>query len=184
MIIALTGTIGSGKGEAAEHLKKKKYQYLVYSDILREVAERRGIEATRANLHILGKTLKEEERDPGFLTKLLLTKISKKNAIVDGVRNVGEIKRLKREKEAFVIGVTASQRVRFKRILSRKREGDPTTFDAFKKIDNIENRGKTKGQEINACLEHADVVIVNDGTLEKFHKKLDAYIESLTKKQP
>ena len=54
MIIALTGTIASGKGEVADYLKKKSFQYFMYSDVLRDVAKARGIEPTRENLHKLG----------------------------------------------------------------------------------------------------------------------------------
>ncbi|MBI2140190.1 dephospho-CoA kinase [Candidatus Woesearchaeota archaeon] len=182
MIIALTGTIGSGKGEAAKYLQEKKFQYLVYSDVLREIAKQKCIEPTRENLHRIGRKIKEEGHDPGFLSKRLLKKITEKDAVVDGVRNVGEIQELKRHARTFVIGITASQRLRFQRIVLRKREGDPATFAAFKRIDNIENRGRTKGQEINACLRHADITIHNNGSIKELHGKIDRFLDSIVSK--
>ena len=182
MIIALTGPIGSGKGEAALYLKEKGFQYLVYSDILREAAKEQGIEPTRENLNKIGISIKEQFHDPGYLSKRLLEKVSKKDAVVDGVRNVGEIKELKKMKDAHVIGVAAPQRLRFRRVFGRKRDGDPTTFSAFKKIDNLENRGKTKGQEINACLKHADFIIHNSGAVGDLKKKVDEAIALFTKR--
>ena len=137
MIVALTGPIGSGKGEAALYLKEKGFQYLVYSDILREAAKQQGIDPTRENLNKIGIHIKEHFHDPGYLSKSLLAKITQKDAIVDGVRNVGEIKELKKRKDALIMGITAPQRLRFKRIVGRKREGDPITYRVFKKIDNL-----------------------------------------------
>jgi dephospho-CoA kinase len=180
MIIALTGTIASGKGEVADYLKKKNFQYFMYSDVLRDIAKHKGISATRANLHKIGKEIKEKMKDPGYLSKRLLKKITKKKAIVDGVRNVGEIEELKKKKDVHVIGVTAPQRERFARLLKRGREGDPSTFAEFKRIDNIENRGKTKGQQINACLDAADFHIYNNKTIKQLHKEIDAILEKIS----
>ncbi|MBI2138082.1 dephospho-CoA kinase [Candidatus Woesearchaeota archaeon] len=183
MIIALTGTIGSGKGEVAKYVEQKGFQYLVYSDVLREIAKQKGIEPTRQNLHKLGGAIKEKVHDPGYLSKQLLKKITKEHAVVDGVRNVGEIEELKKSGDAYIIGITAPQRLRFLRLRKRKREGDPLTFPEFKRIDNIENRGRTKGQEINACLKHADYMIANNKGVRELHQKVDEILRSIAQKR-
>ena len=48
--------------------------------------------------------------------------ITKEHAVVDGVRNVGEIKELKNAGDAFIIGITSPQSIRFLRLRKRKRE--------------------------------------------------------------
>jgi dephospho-CoA kinase len=173
MIIGLTGTMGSGKGEIVKYLKVKGFEHYVYSDILKEIARQRKIEPTRINLQKLGTQIKKETGSPGILSKKLLKKIKTDKAVVDGIRNADEITELKKAKDVIIIGVTAPQKLRYKRIRKRHRPGDPLTWNEFKKIDNLENRGKTKGQETNKCLKMADRVIINDKSLEKLKENLD-----------
>ena len=63
MIIGLTGTMGSGKGEIANYLIKKDFEYYCFSDILKEEAKKRNIKPTRKNLQKLGSDIKKQ-RDP------------------------------------------------------------------------------------------------------------------------
>lgn len=179
MILGLTGTMGSGKGEVVKYLKSKGFEHYVYSDILREIAKNRNIEQTRANLQKLGTDIKRESRNKGILSKKLLKKIKTDNAVVDGIRNRDEIIELKKEK-AHIIAITAPQKLRFQRLRKRNRPGDPTTFNEFKRLDNLENRGKSKGQEINKCLKMADSIINNNSTLEKLKEQADKILNSIS----
>ena len=180
MIIGLTGTMASGKGEIVKYLKAKGFEHYVYSDILREIAKQRGVEPTRENLQKLGTDIKRETKSPGILSKKLLEKIKTNKAIVDGIRNADEIRELRKQRETYIIGVNAPKRVRYERIRKRNREGDPKTFSEFEKLDNLENRGKTKGQEINKCLKMADFIINNNNTLEKLKKEVDKVLSSIS----
>jgi dephospho-CoA kinase len=180
MILGITGTMGSGKGAAVEYLKTKGFEHYTYSDILRDIAGKRNIEPTRENLQKLGLDIKIESRNMGVLSQEMLKKIKTDKAIVDGVRNVDEIEELKKKKGVYILGVTAGQRVRYKRMRKRNREGDPVTFSEFKRLDNLENRGKTKGQEINNCLKMTDFLIENNGTMDKLKKKIDEVLEKIS----
>jgi dephospho-CoA kinase len=182
MIIGLTGTMACGKGEVVKYLKKKGFEHYVYSDILKEIAEQRNIEPTRENLQKLGNDIKKETKNLGILSKKMLKKIKTDKAVVDGVRNPDEIRELRRKREAYIIGIDASQKIRYERMKKRKREGDPKRFSEFKKLDNLENRGKTKGQEINKCLKMADFMIINDGSLEELHKETEKILETISQK--
>jgi len=176
MIIGLTGTMGCGKGEVVNYLKSKGFEHYVYSDILRDIAKQRNIDPTRENLQKLGTDIKKQTKNLGILSKELLKKIKTDKAVVDGIRNIDEIKELKKE-NAIIIGISAPQKIRYQRIKSRNRQGDPKTFEEFKKFDNLENRGKTKGQEINNCLKNADHIINNNKTLEKLKSNIDKILE-------
>ncbi|MBW2975091.1 AAA family ATPase [Candidatus Woesearchaeota archaeon] len=180
MIIGLTGTMGSGKGEIVRYLKTKGFECHVYSDILREIAKQRNIEPARANLQKLGASIKNKSKNKGILSRKLLKKIKTDKAVVDGIRNKDEIAELKKGKETYIIGVTAPQKLRFKRLRKRKREGDPKTFHEFKKLDNLENRGKTKGQEINDCLKMADFKVMNNSSIEQLKNKVDKILETIS----
>ncbi len=69
--------------------------------------------------------------------------------------------------------MNASQRLRYDRLKRRNRKGEPGTFFEFKRLDNNENRGKIKAQEINKCLKIADSVIINNSSLEELRRKID-----------
>ncbi len=176
MIIGLTGTMGSGKAEVAKYLARKGFEHFVYSDILREIAEQRDINPTRINLQKLGNEIKKKAN--GILSKKISRKIKKENAVVDGIRNMDEIREFRKRKDFYLIAITAPQRIRYERIRKREREGDPTSFKDFKKLDNKENRGKTKGQEINRCIRASDFVIANKGSLQQLKKKVDKILAS------
>ena len=178
MIIAITGPMASGKTEVAKYLESKGFEYFAFSDILREEAKKRGIEPTRDNLQKLGNRIKKEANNQGVLSDIICNKV-KKNAAADGVRNLDEIISFRKRKDFKLIGVTASPRARYSRIKKRARPGDPETYQKFKKLDNMENRGYTKAQDINNCVNEADFKIVNNGTLEELRKKVDEILAKI-----
>jgi len=180
MIIGLTGTMGCGKGEIVNYLKSKSFEHYVYSDILREIAKQRNIEPTRENLQKLGTDIKKQTKNWGILSKELIKKIKTDKAVVDGIRNIDEIRELKKRKDTIIIGVNASQRLRYNRLKKRGRQGDPKTFKEFKRLDNLENRGKTKGQEINNCLKKADFIVNNDKTIEELKNRVESILKSIS----
>src|SRR3989344_5991426 len=167
MIIGLVGTIASGKGEVASYLKSMGFEYYSFSDILREEAEKRGLQQTREGLQKLGNALRREFNNEGILAKRLLAKIKTKKAALDGVRNLVELAELRKANSFYLIAIDAPQKLRFERMQKRKRKGDPAAFEDFKKIDDAENKGISKGQEINACIAEADFKISNTGTIDE-----------------
>jgi dephospho-CoA kinase len=180
MIIGLTGTIAAGKSTVAEILKEKGFEHHTYSDILRKEAKRRGIEPTRENLQKLGNQFKEESKNLGILSRLIIENTQSKNIIADGIRTADEIKELKKY-GACVIGIDASQELRYKRLISRKRVGDPLTFDEFKKIDDHENKGFTPGQDIGSCLRNSDYIITNDKSPAELRSKVEEILDKCSK---
>ena len=178
MIIGLTGTIASGKSTIADILKERGFEHHTYSDILRLEAKKRKIDPTRENLQKLGNQFKKDSKNLGILSRLIIENAKTNNLIADGIRTIDEIKELKKYPDSYVIGINASQELRYRRLASRKRSGDPLTFEEFKKIDDHENKGITEGQEINKCLKNVDFLINNNTSLEDLKKQLkDILIE-------
>jgi len=178
MIIGLTGTIAAGKTALAEILKKKGFAHYTYSDILRIEAKKRNIDPTRKNLQDLGNKVKEESNNQGILSRMIIENAKTSNIIADGIRTPDEIKELKKNPDTIIIGIDAPQLVRYDRLISRKRKGDPISFDEFKKVDDHENLGLTAGQNIGECLKIVDHLIVNDSTFDVLSKRIE---EILTK---
>ena len=148
MIVGLTGPIAAGKTTAARFLHG--FLYYTYSDILRAEAKKRGIPETRENLQKLGTDLKKG--NPGILSELILSQSKGKDVVADGIRTTDEIDALRKAGNAVIIGITADQEIRYKRLLLRQRKGDPSSFQEFLRIDNAENSGAREGQNIAACL--------------------------------
>lgn len=172
MIIGLTGTMGAGKGEIAELLKDKGYEYYVFSDVVKEEAKKRGLNLTRENLQNVGNLLREEY-EQGILAKMLIARFKSGKVVVDGVRNSDEIRELRKNGNFVLIGIDAPQRLRFERLKKRARPGDPTRFEEFKRMDDKENKSVGRGQEINKCLKMADYRIINDGSLDRLKDQVE-----------
>ncbi|MBU0614836.1 MAG: dephospho-CoA kinase [Nanoarchaeota archaeon] len=179
MLIGLTGTMASGKGTVAEYLKNKGFEGYVFSDVIKEEARKRGLEITRENLQKTGDALRKEHKNEGILAKKLLLKIKSDKAFVDGARNADEIHELRKRKDFVLIAVDAPQKVRFERLKSRGRSGDPKTFEDFKKLDDLENKKLGGGQEINKCMALADHKIENTGDVKELIAKIEKILSLL-----
>jgi len=179
MIIGLTGANASGKGEAARYLKLKGFEYYSLSDILREEAKLRGMDPSRENLIRLGNELREKY-GPSVLANLVIKKaVAKKDYAIDSIRNPFEIKALRKLKGFTLLGIDTPVELRFKRMLNRKRPGDPKTLEEFREKEKRENISSDTNQQLENCLKLANTIIINDSTIEEFHKKIDAAIRKI-----
>ncbi len=181
MLIGLTGGLAAGKSEAAQYLAKKHgFTLLVFSDVLREEAKKRGIEPTRENLQTLGIALRKETGNDAILAEKLLL-LLKGKTVVDGIRNTAEIRALRRHSPFLLLAIDALPQIRFERLTSRKRPGDPTTMATFTENDKREYLGIIPAFEIGKCMRLASATIKNDFTLEHLYKAIDAVLANFSK---
>lgn len=179
-VIAVVGPIASGKGALIELLKEIGYGYVSLSDVVREKTKAWGLELTRSNLQDVGDSLRQKF-NPAILAQLASHPIKshpEKKFVIDGVRNPAEVAYLKKEFQAYVIGITASPEKRFAMMKKRGREWDPKTWDEFK-ISEERDRGlgqASYGQQVEKCLQLADLVIDNNGTLKEFQDNLRYFL--------
>ena len=182
MIIGLTGGNASGKGEAARYLQSKGFEYYSLSDILREEAMARHIEPLRENLIRLGNELREKN-GPSVLADLAAKRTQdKKNYVIDSIRNPFEIKALRKLNGFILIGIDAPVETRFKRAVARKRPGDPETLEEFIEKEKKENIASPANQQLENCLKAADILIINDSTIEYLHRKIEGAIRNALQK--
>lgn len=173
-IIGLTGTNGSGKGEAAEFFKKHGYAYHSLSDILREELNRRGQPLTRNNLIRTGNDLRRR-----YGTDILARRVMKRvrgKAVIDSIRHPQEIAFLRRRKGFLLLTVDAPPAVRFERVKRRGRDESAATLDAFIRKEQEEMTERPEGQQLHRCFELADRTLVNDTTLEDFYRQLEEFL--------
>jgi len=173
-LIGLTGTNGSGKGEAAAYLQKKGYAYFSLSDVIRDALRKEGKEDTRDNLIEKGNELRNKY-GPDILARMAMEKVEGK-AVIDSIRNPSEVEYLRREKEFILLAIDAPVELRYERVKQRGRQESVTTLEEFIKKEKEEMTDSEKGQQLHSCMKMADFMIMNDGALEDLHLKLEEIV--------
>lgn len=181
MIIGIAGTISSGKDVVAKILSKKlNYPVFTFSDLLSKEMEKKNINPTRKNFQDFADGLRKKHGND-ILAKLIFQNSPRDNMIINGFRNLAEVKYFRnlKNKKFVLIGIDAPQKLRFERGLRRKRIADSEIFEEFVKRDerSMGARNVDYTQNIKACIDQADKIIINDGSI----KELDQKIDNLTK---
>lgn len=174
--IGLTGYMGSGKGELTKLLQKRGFSYVSLSDAVREEATRRGLPHTRENLQTVGNLLRDAN-GAGVLGKKIRETVEREKErrwVIDGIRNPGEWEELKILPDFQMVGVTASPETIVNRIQKRNREGSPLSHEEIlSKLNRERGIGEPpEGQQVQKCLDSADFLIVNEGSLDDLEAKL------------
>ncbi len=172
--IGLTGTNGAGKGEAAAFFIKKGYAYFSLSDIIREKLKEEGLEASRDNLIEKGNDLRKQG-GPDILARLVMEKVGDRT-VIDSIRNPKEVEYLKGQGGFILLAIVAPAALRFERVQKRGRNESASTLEAFIKKEAQERSENPDAQQLDRCLAMADRTIVNDGSLEELHRKLEEFL--------
>jgi len=170
-LIGLTGTNGSGKGEAAAYFQKRGYKYFSLSDLIREELQKRGKQPTRDNLIKIGNKLREKS-GADILARLVMKKVKGK-AVIDSIRNPKEVEYLRKQGGFIFLAVDAPVELRYERVKKRGREESASTLREFIQKEKEEMTECEKGQQLQRCMDMADLVIINDGSLEDLYQKLE-----------
>lgn len=172
-LIGLTGTNGAGKGEAAAYFAARGYACFSLSDVIREELGRRGEPASRDNLIRTGNELRES-LGADVLARRTMDRIGLTGrAVIDSIRNTSEVDFLRRQDGFMLLAIDAPVAVRFARVAVRGRDESAADLEAFREKEDQERAGGATGQQLEACLTAADRLIINDGTLAEFHRKLE-----------
>ncbi|MEM2974564.1 MAG: hypothetical protein QW112_03000 [Candidatus Micrarchaeia archaeon] len=192
-VIGLAGTIAAGKGVAKEMIEKK-YSAASFSlsDAIRDEVRRRGLELNRDNLVMVGNELRRVY-GPDILAKRISRKIStsadadgrkieKKGAerrviVIDSIRTPAEIEflRKKYKKNCLTLFIDAPIRTRYRRAVSRSREGEhKLSFREFKRQDE-DGLGKNQpawGNNLAECRRISDFVVINSKSKEQLQDNI------------
>ena len=189
MILGLTGKNASGKGEVANYLKSKGFIYYSLSDVIRDEATKRNLEHSRDNLIRLGNELRKNF-GPNYLAQQINKKIKnqlmnnpKQDFVIDSIRSPFEAKELMKNRDFTLVGIDAPIELRFGRLLERNRLGDAKTLADFKKQEERENLKSDTNQQLDATFEMAKEIIVNNGTIDGLHQKVDDLLNHLLRKK-
>ncbi|MEM2934751.1 MAG: AAA family ATPase [Candidatus Thermoplasmatota archaeon] len=166
--VAFTGMPGAGKTEAINVAKEMNIKVISMGDEVREEVVKRGLPL---NDEITGKIADEmrKKHGAGYWAKRCLAKMGNEDFfVIDGIRNMEEIE-VFREKidNLILVAIHASQATRYERIKKRKRYGNDMNIEKF--------RGREKKElswGLGNVIAMADVVIINEGSLEEFKEKV------------
>jgi dephospho-CoA kinase len=133
--------------------------------VVRDEATRRGLDHSRDSLIEMGVRLRTEG-GTGALAERILPRLGHR-AVVDSIRNPGEVAALRRLEHFVLLGVDAPQALRFDRSVRRGRLGDGATLAEFAAQESRENTITEAGQQLIATLALADRVVDNAGTIRE-----------------
>ncbi|MFQ6110044.1 MAG: AAA family ATPase [Candidatus Aminicenantales bacterium] len=173
-LIGLTGTNGAGKGEVASFFQRNGYAYFSLSDLIREELKKEQQELSRDNLIRMGNELRKRF-GADVLARRIMEKVKGK-AVIDSIRNPHEVAFLQKQKGFILLAVDAPVELRYERIRRRGRQESATTLQEFMDKEAEEMEQNEKGQQLKVCMSLADSKIMNDGSLESLHKKLEKFL--------
>src|SRR3989344_5509641 len=177
MIIAVTGLNAAGKDTIAEFLQEKNFTHFSLSDFIREELKRRKVALTRDNLFLVGTELRTTFGNDVLAKRALNSVKDGENYVITSVRNVDEVKTILQRSDALLIKVEAPIKERLRRLVARKREGDPITLEELKLKEKEEMSDNPSAQQMHKVLKMAKVTVDNSGTLDALGKKVDRLVE-------
>ncbi len=179
IIIGVSGPYAAGKGEVVGFLVGRGFQPLSLSDVIRDELAAQGLSETRERMIEAGTRLRREGGE-GVLAERLVRKFERAhNYVIDSIRHPAEVEALRRADPGFrLIWVDAPLEIRFERLRSRGRPGDPETLEALRAMEAREAGGADPaGQQLDAIRAGADFTVSNAGDLGKLHEELQRVLQ-------
>eukprot|EP00762_Andalucia_godoyi_P000093 ANDGO_02377.mRNA.1 UPF0200 protein MJ1399 len=173
-VIGLTGPLCAGKQVIIDLIRAQHPAIGVYSlsDAIRHELRTANEEITRESLINKGNELRAAY-GPGALARSLVPLLDPSQSyIVDSIRHPSEAEALRTMVPHFacLVAVDAPLLTRFRRVVARSREKDPTDLESFVAKDDMEMYGMlgTNAQAIRECMFLADIMVVNrESSIEK-----------------
>jgi dephospho-CoA kinase len=170
-IIGVVGQNGSGKDEVVKYLRDQHgVPFLSSGEMVRALAAKRGLEATRENL---GRLTDEEFRlhGPGIFIRRVIEEIAARGwlqAGITGIRSPEDIAILReayKDKFTLIDVFVTDPRLRFERMTRRGEGRDPLDYPQFLAQEESEE----KRFHLKASAGLAGFHLSNDGTLSDLH---------------
>ncbi len=176
LIIGITGTLGAGKGTIVDYLvKQKEFEHYSVREYLVEDIKKQGLPLNRDSMVVTANALRAKH-NPAFIIQELykLAMLKNNNAVIESIRTPGEIDYLKKQGDFILLAVDADPHIRFERITNRQSSTDDIDFETFIENENREmSTTDPNKQNLKKCIELADIVLNNDGTVEDLYDQLE-----------
>lgn len=173
-LIGLTGTNGSGKGEAARFFQENGFEYFSLSDVIREELKKEGRPLTRNNLIQKGNLMRENF-GPDVLACRVMSHV-RSDSVIYSIRNLREAEYLRCRPGFILLAFDAPAEIRFDRVKKRGRQESASTLEEFIRKEREEMTENETGQQLALCIASADYRIINNGSLKDLHRKLEKFL--------
>ena len=179
MLLGVTGRNAAGKTTIVQWFVENGWDGCSCSDAIRHWLRENGQDINRENLTQGGRTLRSQG-GAGILAEMLLERMDpKQNTIIDSIRTPDEVHALRTREDFLLIEVNVSQELRWKRMLERAREGDPTEYKLFLKQEETEAVAEnSSGQALVATAELSDILINNEEGLNELYESLEVLLST------
>lgn len=173
MLIGLTGRNASGKSTLVAWFVGKGMLSESCSDSIRAHLLEQGVAESRSALIEGGRELRRMG-GAGILAEMLLERLAGSDAVIDSIRTPGEVKALRSREDFVLIEVRAGMEARWKRAQERARAGDALDRETFFAQEQSEAVAKDEaGQALDATADLADMILVNDGSIDELNADLE-----------
>lgn len=169
---------GSGKSEAVKAIAKRSLVVRMGDRVWEEV-KNRGLELNEKNVSFIANRMRENHGNGIWAKRTIPYIINSKLVIIDGIRCIEEVEVFKESfgEDFSLIVIRANPKLRYKRILMRKRKDDSSTYENF---ENREKRELAWGLE--KTIDESDYTIINDGSIEDLSRKIEKLINLIITK--
>lgn len=184
LIVGLIGPFGSGKTTVSSHLEEKGFLSIRLSSFIEDeiINNNLGSPKDRKLLQDVGNNLRKKFGGNVLAARAIKLGLEKRSRkiVVDGIRNISELKFLKKKGRCFILGITADINSRYNRLKKLKSKKLISKHEFIR----LETREKGKGQKNNGlqsakCWELKDYEIENDGTKEDLKNKIEEFLKSI-----
>lgn len=174
-MVCVTGMPGCGKEEVLAVGKDLGFSIVRMGDVVREEATRRGLPITDAAVGGMAHA-ERQTHGLGIWAERTVPRIQGDRVLVDGLRGRAELDVFRKAfgADLSVVAVHASPKTRYERMLRRQRKDDAATIDAFRARDLRE-----LSWGLGDVIATADVMLVNEGTLDELRRQARAALERL-----
>ncbi len=179
-ILAFVGLAGSGKSTAVEYFTEKGFPKVYFGGVIYKAMEQAGIERTADSEQKFREEIREKNGKDFVANKIVeqienLANSGQHRIIADGLYTWTEYQVMKKAfpGELDVVAIVSPRQLRYRR-LSERAERPYTATEAHERditqIEHLEQGGP---------IAIADHYVINDGSMDELHEKLDALAADL-----
>lgn len=178
-ILGLVGTPGAGKSAVTEYIiQHYGGEQFRFSDYLAHVLQKMNLQKSRENMIKLSVILRKEFGEDLFSHAVACDAVRSDSSlvIVDGIRRPEDLAAFRPLPNFQLIAVNADPKIRYERMKHRGEKSGETnmTWEEFETTEKAPTE-----ITIPETMTFANHVIMNDGSVEELHAKIDEIMKTI-----